>query len=102
MGRRLRLQILGLMLTSLSNALLICVVVCRRKERLDSMRNQLIRWIESKREKTLDDGLLVQSLHRSVTSDTVWHTFELDRSLIAPYFGHLLSFSVLFNQLIPR
>lgn len=85
----------------LSNVIIICLTISKRYEELERVRDQVIRAIESKSVKTLNDGLLIQSIQRSVTPETAWKMFEINKSMVASYLGQLLTFSVLFNQMIP-
>jgi hypothetical protein len=96
-----RLQMISLALTFLSTVIIICMTVAKRHEELEGVRDQVIRWIESKNVKTLNDSLLIQCVQRSVKPDTAWKMFTIDKSMVAAYLGQLLAFSVLFNQMMP-
>lgn len=98
----LRAQMIGLALTFLSNAFAVCVIASHRHEELEKVRDQVIRWIEGQSLKTLDDGLLIQCVTRCVQPDSVWKIFPLENSLVPAYMGHMVTFSVLFIQMVPK
>ena len=97
-----RIQLIVLSVTYLTVLIVLVSIVTSRRTELSKLKYKLIDHLQQQENKRHVDVILIETILRSMGKETAWNMFPIDWSLVSAYLGYLLSFSVLFHQLLPH
>jgi hypothetical protein len=97
-----RYQLVVLALSFLSVPIVLVSIIARRRQQLSKVRYSLIDCLHVQENKSQEDVNLIETILRSMEKDSVLRMTWIDWPLVTAYLGSLLSFSVLFTQLVPK
>lgn len=97
-----RIQLIGLSMTFLSVPVVLVSIVSKRHAELSQLKSKPIDHLARQENKTHADVSLIEMVMRSMGKETAWKMIPIDWPLVTAYLGYLLSFSVLFHQLLPH